>query len=271
MIRVVLALTALAVSTLPGTGGAVGAGGHAHGMRDGTIDMPLKCTEVVPEPLSRTGVTDHGRVVPLDVLVVLDGLPRQLAASVMATADRAYAPLKVRLVPRYLPTSFAHDGMHVPDVGGPPVPTADEQRLFREMIEMLDGQRPDDIDVVLLLTDKDIFYQSAGQRMYGSGGIAACIGGVEYADKAFAIAEGWRRPGGDATYPAKVVAHELGHLMGAHHHYSNCVEGDGTMRAGLPGVCTLMEGSLTRLVSARFGTVESAAIRGHAVRFADRS
>ncbi len=60
-------------------------------------------------------------------------------------------------------------------------------------------------------------------------GVAYCIGGVRYADTAFAIGEGsspWETTLDDKTFSAKIAAHEIGHVMGAHHHYGNCVEGD---------------------------------------------
>ncbi|HVF04046.1 MAG TPA: zinc-dependent metalloprotease family protein [Frankiaceae bacterium] len=265
--RVVLA-AALCAVVAAATAGAAGPR-RAPRPVSATFDDPQACLEAAPAAASLPGVTDDGGTVSLDVLAVVDGLSRRQAAAVLATAARAFEPFRVRLTPRYRTVSFAADGQHVPPGMKAEVPTADERRLFTELIEHVGGARPEGIDVVVLLTNKDIWYpENNGERQYSSGGVAFCIGGVRFADKAFAIAEAWRTFPEDPVYAGKVAAHEIGHLMGAHHHYSNCVEGDGKEQRGVPGVCTVMEGSLTRFFSLRFGTVESAVIRGHAVRFA---
>jgi hypothetical protein len=61
----------------------------------------------------------------------------------------------------------------------------------------------------------------------------------------------------------------MGHLLGAHHHYGNCAEGDrDTAGGGEPSVCTLMWTVQVSHVGLSFGTLEAAVIRGHAVDFA---
>ena len=73
-------------------------------------------------------------------------------------------------------------------------------------------------------------------------------------------------PNVDAT--AEVMAHEMGHLMGAHHHYSNCVEGNLTS-AGPSDVspCTLMFPAVN-FASLNFAALEGSTVRGHAVQHA---
>ena len=67
---------------------------------------------------------------------------------------------------------------------------------------------------------------------------------------------------------AEVISHEIGHLMGAHHHYANCVEGN--LSSDGPGdlsPCTLMFNSVNN-ASLSFSSVEGAVVRGHAVNYA---
>ena len=68
---------------------------------------------------------------------------------------------------------------------------------------------------------------------------------------------------------AVVAAHEIGHLMGAHHHYANCVEGiapDELLGLELTP-CTLMFNAVNP-ASLRFSAVNGPVVRGHAVDFA---
>ncbi|MGH2740602.1 MAG: hypothetical protein ACRDH6_09005, partial [Actinomycetota bacterium] len=65
-----------------------------------------------------------------------------------------------------------------------------------------------------------------------------------------------------------IAAHEIGHLLGAHHHYANCIEAlpSGALRGDL-GPCTTMS-PYTFMFSSTFGTVEEAFIRDYAARYA---
>ncbi len=65
-----------------------------------------------------------------------------------------------------------------------------------------------------------------------------------------------------------IAAHELGHLMGAHHHYGNCGEGAPSVQGGGPTPCTVMFPAMIRMNAGNFGTFEGAVVRGHAVDFA---
>jgi len=60
------------------------------------------------------------------------------------------------------------------------------------------------------------------------------------------------------------MTHEIGHLLGAQHHYGNCTEG----RTPVPGSgwCTVMFPSV--LNANVFGTLEAAVVRGYAVSYA---
>ena len=62
---------------------------------------------------------------------------------------------------------------------------------------------------------------------------------------------------------AKVFAHEIGHLMGAHHHYANCDEGIASDADEFATPCSLMFNDVG-LSFARLQRVNQLAVRGHA-------
>jgi hypothetical protein len=174
----------------------------------------------------------------------------------MATAAQSYAPLHVDLhVVSY--TSVAFTGTEGADI-------------IQQAKNHFGGVRPQGADLVYVLTAKDI--TSAGDT--GLAGLADCIGGVRFPHHAFAVGEaqgieettiGPFRLYVD-THP-EVAAHELGHLMGAHHHYANCVEGN--LQGALDDLspCTLMFNYID-FQSLNFGTLEGLTVRGHAVQYA---
>ena len=136
-----------------------------------------------------------------------------------------------------------------------------------------DGERPAGTDAVLLLTSADIEAAPAGKAVAG---LAACVGGVGSPSRAFLVAEDPGentafRVGPAKTYdniPAKILAHELGHLLGVHHHYANCVEGiPSEADEGEVSACTLMT-NFADVISINFGTLESAVARGYAEEYA---
>lgn len=235
---------------------------------DGLFD----CLEPVPVAVSARGITDTGHRVRLDVLVLLDGLTRARGIAVMSKAAEAYAPLGVTMKSRFKRVKVPSDGKEMTPGSTQPVPTAEVTKLFDYARSELDGIRPRSIDVVYLLTNKDIYTMDNGDRAYGVAGVAYCIGGVRFDDAAFAIGEGastWENIVNDDTFSAKVAAHEIGHVMGAHHHYGNCVEGDrSTEGGGDPSLCTIMWPTTVTYAAMNFGTLEAAVIRGHAVQFA---
>ena len=227
------------------------------------VESPLAddsqdCLEAVPAAVSSRGLTDNGNTISLDVLVLLDRLSRTRGTEVMTKAAQAYAPLGIKVKSTFRRANLRSDG-NVP-------------RVFDEMIRVLGGARPKGTDLVYLMTDKDLYVVENGELNYDVAGVAYCIGGVRFPNAAFAIGEGkspWEYRINDYTFSAKIAAHEIGHVMGAHHHYGNCVEGDGsTDGGGEPSVCTVMWPAYVAFMAANFGTLESTVIRGHAVRFA---
>ncbi len=133
------------------------------------------------------------------------------------------------------------------------------------------GTRPAGTDVVYVLTDRDL--TSGGNS--GLAGLADCIGGVHHGSTAFATGE--FDPDAAFTigvkfyaeYTAKVAAHEVGHLMGAHHHYQACGPYAATnYAAGYgAGACTLMT-NFVDFVTFPFSPTNQAVVRGHAEKYA---
>ena len=121
-----------------------------------------------------------------------------------------------------------------------------------------------------VLTAKDI--TTDGDT--GLAGLADCIGGVRFAHHAFAVGEAQGitpAPVGpffiNVDAHPEVAAHELGHLMGAHHHYANCVEGFLSGDSTDLSPCSLMF-NFVDLQSLNFSLLEGATVRGHAVQYA---
>ena len=218
-------------------------------------DPELACLEPAPASTSVNGVTDEGQAVELAARVLLDGVDQAQAQEAMTRAADSYAPLGVTLTATYETVSFSGD---------------DAQGLIDQAKQRFGGARPAGSDLVYVLTAKDI--QASGNT--GVAGLADCIGGVRYADHAFAVGEVFEEdvPIGPLTFytdaTAKIAAHELGHLMGGHHHYANCAEGVKSEQEVLQGSpCTLMS-NFVDFQSIHFSTANSAVVRGHAISFA---
>ncbi|MDX6223704.1 MAG: hypothetical protein QOE64_80 [Frankiales bacterium] len=124
------------------------------------------------------------------------------------------------------------------------------------------GIRPRGVDVVFLATDE-----------FGGGGYADCVGGVAYGERAFAVGDVHYAASGAVPVPyvkaGLIAAHEIGHLLGAHHHYAECgawAEPD-TVTEGTVGPCTLMFPAAAG-ASGTFSPVETAYIRDYASHYA---
>jgi Metallo-peptidase family M12B Reprolysin-like len=214
------------------------------------------CLEAVPAAVGVGGVTDDGRTVAIDVAVLLDGVSLGLGNQIMAKAAEAYAPLGLDLrAVSY--RSVAFTGTEGADI-------------IQQAKNYYGGVRPAGSDLVYVLTSKDI--TDAGDT--GLAGLADCIGGVRFPYHAFAVGEA---VGIDPinigpfvlevnAHP-EIAAHEMGHLMGAHHHYANCVEGILEGEATDLSPCTLMF-NFVDFQSLNFSQVNRAVVRGHAVQYA---
>jgi hypothetical protein len=250
-----LGVAAVAAATL-----AAAPAAHAQGLSwpGGTPagDAERECIEPVPASVSVRGVTDAGQQVELSTVVLLDGVSQARGEDAMARAADSYAPLGITLTARYEQVAFSGD---------------DAQGLIDQAKQRFGGQRPAGADLVYVLTPKDI--QADGNTAVA--GLADCIGGVRFPERAFAVGEVFSSedlPVGPLTFyadaTAKIAAHELGHLMGGHHHYGNCAEatkGEQEVMEGSP--CTLMF-NFADFQSIHFSALNAQVVRGHAVDFA---
>ena len=217
------------------------------------IDEEQDCLEAVPAAASPSYLTGPPQL-DLAVRVLVDGPSVARATEVFDTATRSYAPLGVTLrAVSYETVSFSGN---------------DAQGLIDQAKAHFGGTRPADADLVYVITSEDI--QAGGNTAVA--GLADCIGGVRFDNHAFAVGEDFGPAEQDDPLQrngtAKVLAHELGHLMGAHHHYANGVEGN-LSEVGEPEVspCTLMFNAVN-LASLNFSQLNSAVVRGHAEEFA---
>jgi hypothetical protein len=217
-------------------------------------DVTRDCLQPLPTVIGLP-VVDGGQRVNLNVSVLLDGVPLARAQQQFSRAAAAYATVNVPLRVTYRTVNFA---------------TAEAEALIQLAKNLFGGRRPAGIDIVYVLTNKDI--QSGGNA--GVAGLADCIGGVRFPTRAFAVGEDADGPEtigpftlmNDGT--AKIAAHEIGHLMGGHHHYANCVEGlTSEVDQNEISPCTLMF-NFVDVQSINFSTVNQAVVRGHAVQFA---
>jgi hypothetical protein len=222
------------------------------------------CSELLPDEASPVLTDDAGGNITLSVFLLRDGVDPALAAKVARRARDAYAPLDISLT--------VVGGRAISLKPDPKSDAGEAQRLIDDARKQLGGRRPKGADVVFILTKKDIYEGAVGNDVVG---FAACIGGVEDPTKAFAIGEvdeepldlGVTRMYVDVT--AKILAHEIGHLLGAQHHYANCAEGvsasDITGRDLSP--CSLMS-NFVDFQSLRFDVLNGAVVRGHASSYA---
>jgi hypothetical protein len=238
--------------------------GVAVATKEQAFDAPQECLEAVPAAFG----LDLGQQVELSVLLFLDGTDRAWAEAAMARAAASYAPWNVRLVVKKIRSvSFT---------------STTSEGLIEETKRMVGGRRPAGIDIVGTFTNKDMQAATGGAGTVI--GQADCIGGVRWDHHAFFVATDVQdiedpqtgqtgtlssfglNPNVEAT--AEVLAHEIGHLMGAHHHYGNCVEG--ALSQATPddfSPCTLMFPAVN-FASLDFGLLSGAVMRGHAVGYA---
>ena len=204
-----------------------------------SLSEQLECSQFVPPVVS-----PPLNMEPIDVrlLVLLDGVTQARAEEVLAKAAVPFEPLALRLVP----------------VGFVPV-TLNAGRVVGDVVEaskmVLGGGRPAGVDLVVTLTWRTLV---DGKDSEAVTGYADCIGGVSRADKAFAVGEAADNEWAGAE---ETLAHEIGHLLGAHHHYANCAE-SASPNGGL-SQCTLMFLDLT-VTAMKFGALEASVIRGQA-------
>jgi hypothetical protein len=197
----------------------------------------LSCTELVPHAIA---ITDER--VRLDVRILLDGVGKAKARRAVTSMRKAYGPLGIRVAPTYEKVRFQG---------------SDAAGLTRQAKRHFKGKRPRGTDIVYTMTSKDI--TAAGVLGDDVAGLADCIGGVRIAGRAFAVGEAFP----SSVDTGKTMAHEVGHLLGGHHHYTSP---EGLLGPGA-NLLDLMGPSLS-LISLRFSTVNSLMVKGHAQKYA---
>lgn len=205
-----------------------------------------ECVELLPAAIA----LPPGEPATLRVRVLLDGVSQARGEEVFQLVRRSYAPLNVTVEPTFETVSFAG---------------TDAEALNAQAKARFGGTRPAGTDVVYTLTDKDIV--AAGSAAVA--GLADCIGGIAFPSRAFSVGEVLdpdRTQLGELLIAdhltAKVAAHEIGHLLGAHHHYANCIEGLLSELGTELSPCTLMFNAVD-LTSFPFSTLNTLVVRGH--------
>ena len=237
-----------------------------------------------PDSTSVAHVTGEAEAITLEVLLVLDTVD---VPGVAALGDALFADVVDLL--EVAPQPYAELGIDLVWAGwdlldATVADLAGRTTESQEIIDLARGQyggvRPDAVDIVYVATDADI--QALGQTAVA--GQADCIGGVGNPENAFAVGEIGDAlvdpkggiPIGPVTFyrdfAAKVAAHEIGHLMGGHHHYQECATPgpvtSAVARAEI-GACTLMSNAVD-FQTLPFGTLNGVVVRGHAEAYADR-
>ena len=230
--------------------GAAGAGARPGLTR---TDRAESCNEYTPAAFEPW--LGSGSDVTLDVLVALDGVSKADALAIVETAQEPYDALNITLVPQFRKVQLT---------------SARAEEQIAAVRESLGGTRPAGTDIVFILTAKDVSIASGDAVGY-----ADCVGGIRYPNRAFAVAETIDEPesvAGLTLYsdaPAKTMAHEIGHLLGARHEHANCVEGasmsDVSNRE--PTMCTVMTTYLD-FQSLNFATLEASIVRSFAEAYA---
>ncbi len=232
--------------------------GIARATRDAAIEAedPNACLEAIPAAIGISGITDSGQTVSLDVTILLDGVSLGMGNQIMTRAADSYAPLGINLnVISYQDVTFTG---------------TEGDALIQQAKDRFGGVRPAGSDLVYVLSNKDL--TTGGDT--GLAGLADCIGGVRFAHHAFAVGEAVGIEEAaigpfllEVDAHPEIAAHELGHLMGAHHHYANCVEGLLQGEATDLSPCSLMF-NFVDFQSLNFSQVNGAVVRGHAVQYA---
>jgi hypothetical protein len=205
-------------------------------------------------PPTAVSVPASTPVIDVHVHVVLDdGVTLAEGREAVEAANIAYKPIGIRVI-----ASFTTASMH----------SNDTNELFSELKGLFGGVRPPWAHAVYLLTKRDMSNSTAGENVAGQGD---CNGGIRYDDGAFFAGEiedqaplevGPIRLWEDLN--GKVFGHELAHLFGAEHHYSNCAEATPTERESDP--CTLMFPDIA-FAQLKFSTVDAAVVRGNALTY----
>ena len=301
--RRLLPLCALAALLLAGTSAT--AAGPAprsaeptpgpHGIID--VESTMKDVDCDNAQLTGPAATSTGHLtgdkkVSLDVLVMVDVKEGARIASLRDRKARVAAERKLFTQVRkslvvgaksYEPVDIAlkYDSfalLQPLEDKAPRERTDNAEEIIALAKKQLGGKRPANVDIVYVVTDLDIQLPGIGNAVAG---LADCIGGVALPDRAFAVGETGVLTGDEGIgigpvsfykdLTAKIAAHEVGHLMGGHHHYQECGTAAPTaVGRGELGPCTLMTNAVD-FQTLPFSTVNSIVVRGHAETWATKN
>jgi hypothetical protein len=222
------------------------------------IDKAEECDSLytsAPERHELPVAGDYETPLALRVHVLMVGTPRSVAARVMRHVDDLYSSISIDVRPRFETVDLE---ISVPPTDPLAPPTSESTEYIAASKEHLGGKRPAQADVVYTMIGGEIAGTVAGQ--------ADCVGGIAYDDAAFAVGEAnWE----NAYYvreSAVIAAHEISHLLAAHHHFANCVEGNDDIAEDRFHPCTLMFNQVPP-ISLRFSTLEAAVVRRWALEY----
>jgi hypothetical protein len=252
-------------------------------------DVDCENAQLTGPAATSVGHLSGAEAISLDVLVLVDVAEGAKIAGIRDRKARAAAESKLFDAARKslvvgmqsyealdIALKYEDFALLQPLEGGKPrVRTDDATEIIALAKKQLGGKRPADVDVVYVVTDIDIQVPSIGKAVAG---LADCIGGVALADRAFAVGETGVLTGDEgipvgpiAFYKdltAKIGAHEIGHLMGGHHHYQECgTAAPAAAQRGEPGPCTIMTNAVD-FQTLPFSTLNSVVVRGHAETWA---
>lgn len=234
----------------------VGAAPSASGSKAVVIDVEAEdCTQIPPDSVPPPALSTEPAL-PLEVRVLVEAPDKTSAMGYMKTAKESFARIGINLRLRYQTVvAPAEWSAATGFTDGPGQP-----EIFEFMKGMFGGERPPGVDVVYFMT------------RHWDGGFADCIGGIRFPDRAFAFGSVDYATEGIVPAPTAdegvIAAHEIGHLLGAHHHYANCVEAlpSGALR-GDTNPCTTMWPAAAN-ASSTFSLMERSFIHSYAELYA---
>lgn len=221
-----------------------------------TIDVdPPNCQQIPPEEVPPVALAVEPEL-PLEARVMVEKGDVSIARGHLKVTRESFAAIGIRVKVRVDQVVSPSEWGSGDQLGSGP----DQAEILEFMKAHYGGQRPQGVDVVYFMT------------RHWAGGFADCIGGVRYPERAFAFGSIDYAIEGVVPAPTAdegvIAAHEIGHLLGAQHHYANCVE---ALPAGVPqgdaNPCTTMW-PVAAAASSTFGLVERSFIRAYAAEYA---
>lgn len=213
------------------------------------------CQQIPPDDVPPPA-TSIDPILPLEARVLSEAGDLATVKRYMKVTKDAFARIGISLKLRYQTVVPPEEWFAGSGLGDGPT----QPEILEFMKATFGGQRPPGVDVVYFMT-----------RAW-AGGFSDCIGGIRFADRAFAFGSiDYATEGllpSPTTNEGVIAAHEIGHLLGAQHHYANCVEAQpsGALR-GDTNPCTTMW-PVAAQASSTFGLLERSFIRRYTAEYA---